>query len=54
MLAFVIQQGEFILTTTQTVSAANDFLETQYGMILYNSTGFASFNAFLSPVLYLF
>ena len=38
MLAFVIQQGEIILTTTQTVSAANDFLETQYGMILYNST----------------
>ena len=38
MLAFIIKQSEFILTTTESVSGANDFLVSQYGMVLYNST----------------
>ena len=38
MLAYSIKQGEFILETTANISSANDFMSSQYGMILYNST----------------
>lgn len=38
MLAFIIKQSEFIFTTTQDVSDVNDFLISQSGMVLYNST----------------
>ena len=38
MLDFAIKQGEFIISTTGNISSGNDFLASQYGMILYNST----------------
>ncbi len=38
MLAYTVKQGEFIIDTTCKVSSGSDFLATQYGMILYNST----------------
>lgn len=38
MLDFAIKQGEFIISTTDNISSGNDFLASQYGMILYNST----------------
>ena len=38
MLTYSIKQGEFILETTANISSADDFMSSQYGMILYNST----------------
>ena len=38
MFDYTIKQGEFILKTTENISSGGEFLASQYGMILYNST----------------
>lgn len=37
-LAFIKEQAEFIQVTTSEVADVNDFLSSQSGMVLYNST----------------
>lgn len=38
MLGFIIQQGEFVLESTKSVSSCDDFMLSMDGMILFNST----------------
>jgi uncharacterized protein with HEPN domain len=38
MLDYVKHQAEFVIETTKNVSAYNDFLLTQEGIVLYNSS----------------
>lgn len=38
MFLFIDKQGCFILSTTKDIDSVNDFLNSQAGMILYNST----------------
>ena len=37
-LAFIKEQAEFIQDTTSEITGVNDFLSSQSGMVLYNST----------------
>ena len=39
MLDYIRHQAEFIIETTEDVKELNDFLCSQSGMVLYNSTG---------------
>ena len=38
MLDYIRHQAEFIIETTEDVKELNDFLCSQSGMVLYNST----------------